>query len=67
MSKPPLFSLSAKIFLALILGVCTGLFLGEMVAFLDIVGEVYIKLLQMTVLPYVILSLIMGLGSRSGS
>jgi Na+/H+-dicarboxylate symporter len=61
--NPPLLSLSSKIFIALILGIATGLFWGEMVAFLDIVGEVYIKLLQMTVLPYVILSLILGLGS----
>ena len=61
--KKPLLSLSSKIFIALILGICTGLFWGEMVAFLETVGEVYIKLLQMTVLPYVILSLILGLGS----
>ncbi len=61
--KPPLLSLSSKIFIALLLGICTGLFWGEMVGFLEVVGEVYIKLLQMTVLPYVILSLILGLGS----
>jgi len=62
-NPPPLLSLSTKIFLALLLGICTGIFFGELVAFLEIVGEVYIKLLQMTVLPYVILSLILGLGS----
>jgi Na+/H+-dicarboxylate symporter len=61
--KTPIFSLSTKIFIALLLGICTGLFFGEMVAFLETVGEIYIKLLQMTVLPYVILSLVLGLGS----
>ena len=61
--KTPLLSLSSKIFIALLLGICTGLFFGEMVAFLETVGDIYIKLLQMTVLPYVILSLILGLGS----
>ncbi len=60
--KTPVVSLSTKIFMALLLGICTGLFFGEMVAFLETVGEIYIKLLQMTVLPYVILSLILGLG-----
>ena len=57
------FSLSSTIVIAMILGICSGLFFGEMVAFLEIVGEIFIKLLQMTVLPYVILSLVFGLGS----
>ena len=50
------------IFLALGLGVLVGLFFGELVAFLEVIGDVWIKLLQMTVLPYVMLSLITGLG-----
>ncbi|MEA2115658.1 MAG: cation:dicarboxylase symporter family transporter [Thermodesulfobacteriota bacterium] len=61
--KTPIFSLSTKIFIALLLGICTGLFFGELVAFLETMGDIYINLLQMTVLPYVILSLILGLGS----
>ena len=55
-------SLSKVIFLAMGLGLLAGLFFGEMVDFLDIVGDIWIKLLQMTVLPYVMLSLIGGLG-----
>ena len=55
------------IFLCMGLGILTGLFFGEMVAFLDVVGEVWIKLLQMTVLPYVMVSLIIGLGSLNYS
>ncbi len=50
------------IFLSMGLGLLTGLFFGEIVGFLDIIGDIWIKLLQMTVLPYVMLSLITGLG-----
>jgi Na+/H+-dicarboxylate symporter len=49
------------------LGILTGLFFGEMVGFLEVIGEVWIKLLQMTVLPYVMVSLIIGLGSLNYS
>lgn len=55
-------SLSTKIMLGLVLGIATGLFFGDMVAFLDPVGEVFIRLLKMAVLPYIIVSLITGLG-----
>ena len=55
-------SLSTMIFMGLGLGVLAGLFFGEMVAFLEVIGEIWIKLLQMTVLPYVMLSLVTGLG-----
>jgi len=56
-------SFTKLIFLGLGLGVLTGLFLGEMAAPFHVVAEGYIKLLQMTVLPYVMISLIAGLGS----
>ena len=55
------------IFIGMGVGVLVGLFFGELVGFLDVVGEVWIKLLQMTVLPYVMVSLIMGLGSLNYS
>ncbi|MGD8376198.1 MAG: cation:dicarboxylase symporter family transporter [Acidobacteriota bacterium] len=54
--------LATQVLLGFLLGVGTGLFLGEYAAFLDIVGMVFIRLLQMTVLPYVVVSLIAGLG-----
>lgn len=54
-------SLSALIFIGLGAGLAAGLFFGEMVAFLNTLGKAWIRLLQMTVLPYVILSLISGL------
>jgi Na+/H+-dicarboxylate symporter len=44
------------------LGIITGIFFGEQVAFLKIFGDIFILSLQMTVLPYIIVSLIAGLG-----
>jgi Na+/H+-dicarboxylate symporter len=54
-------SLSARIILGLGLGIATGLFFGETMGVLEVVGDVFIRLLQMTVLPYVMVSLISGL------
>jgi hypothetical protein len=48
--------------LSLLLGLAAGLFFGESVAFLQNVGKAFILLLQMTVLPYIVLALITGLG-----
>ena len=60
-------SLSTYIFLGLILGVVVGLFLGEMARPLNFIGMAFIKLLQMAVFPYIVVSLIHGLGSLSRS
>jgi Na+/H+-dicarboxylate symporter/ABC-type amino acid transport substrate-binding protein len=54
--------LSARIFTGLAAGLLTGLFFGELVADLKIVGDIFVKLLQITVLPYIIVSLIAGFG-----
>jgi Na+/H+-dicarboxylate symporter/ABC-type amino acid transport substrate-binding protein len=56
-------SLSRQIFVALALGIAVGLFFGEKVAFIGILGKAFIQLLQITVLPYVAGSLIYGFGS----
>jgi Na+/H+-dicarboxylate symporter len=53
---------SRQILVGLAAGVATGLFLGELVAPLQIVADGFIKLLQMTVLPYVTVSIIVSLG-----
>lgn len=45
------------------LGVGCGLMFGEYCRFLGLVGEAYVKLLQMTVLPYITVSLMLGFGS----
>lgn len=62
-TNKPKISLSSMIFLGMGLGFLTGLFLGDLAGPLDLVGEIWIKLLQMTVMPYVMVSLILGLGS----
>ena len=56
-------SLSTRIVLGLTLGILVGLFVGESVVAIQWIGDVWIRLMQMTVLPYVIVSLISGVGS----
>ncbi|TWT67051.1 cation:dicarboxylate symporter family transporter [Allorhodopirellula solitaria] len=58
-------SLSAQILLGLLLGVSAGLFFGEMCGPLSIVGDAFVGLLQMTVLPYIVVSLVASLGRLS--
>ncbi len=53
---------SHKILVGLAAGVACGLFLGELVSPLAIVADGFIKLLQMTVLPYVTVSIVASLG-----
>jgi Na+/H+-dicarboxylate symporter/ABC-type amino acid transport substrate-binding protein len=55
-------SLSAQIMIGMGLGFGAGLFFGEYCAFLQIIGSAFIKLLQMTILPYIIVSMILGIG-----
>jgi Na+/H+-dicarboxylate symporter len=45
-----------------VFGILAGLFVGEPAGDLEIIGNAYIRLLQMTVLPYVLVSIIGGLG-----
>ena len=58
-------SLSLKILIGLSFGVLAGLFLGEYAEHLAIIGDAFIGLLQMTVLPYIILTLIVNIGRLS--
>ena len=55
-------SLSVRILAGLLLGVCVGLFFGEPAAALQPVADIYIRLKQMTVLPDLVMSLIIGFG-----
>ena len=56
-------SLSTRVLIGLFSGVAAGVFFGELTAPLKIAGDAFIQLLQMTVLPYIVVSLIAGLGS----
>lgn len=51
-----------RVIIALILGISSGIFVGEPMGNIEIIGNAYIRLLQMTVLPYVLVSIIGGLG-----
>ncbi len=58
-------SLSTRILIGLGFGILTGLFFGELVKPLEIVSKAYIRLMQMTVIPYMAVALIVGLGQLS--
>ncbi len=56
-------SSTRKILIGLGLGALVGLCLGERAALLQFAADGYLRLLQMTVLPYLIVSLVAGIGS----
>lgn len=64
-SKKQRLSLSAKTLIGLGLGVACGLFFGELCSGLQVVGDAFVGLLQMTVLPYIAISLIASVGRLS--
>jgi len=59
-------SLATRVLIGFVLGVGCGIFFGEIIAPVGVIGDAFIRLLQMTVLPYVVVSLMLGLG-RLGS
>ena len=58
-------NLATQILISLVIGVGCGLFFGELCAPLRWIGDGYVGLLQMAVLPYVTLSLIANIGRLS--
>jgi proton glutamate symport protein len=52
-----------RIIIGVLAGLATGILLGSWSAPLQVVGEIYLGLLQMTVLPYIVVSLISKIGS----
>jgi len=60
-SKPRM-ALGTKISIGVLAGLAAGIFFGELVAPLQIAGDIYIGLLQMTVLPYIFVSLVSKIG-----
>jgi len=51
-----------QVVLALFFGVLCGLFFGELTTYIKFIGDIYVGLIQMMVLPYIIISLIGGIG-----
>ncbi|MDB2577230.1 cation:dicarboxylase symporter family transporter [Planctomycetota bacterium] len=60
-------SFSQRVLLGAALGVATGLFLGELAAPGKWLGDAYVGLLQMTVLPYVVVSLVANIAKLSSA
>jgi len=60
-------SLSRQILVGLVAGVAVGLFFGEKVSFLGLPARGFVQLLQVTVLPYIVTSLVAGIGGGSPS
>ena len=58
-------SFTKKILIGVFAGIILGLFFGELIEPLDTVGDIFIGMLQMTVMPYIILSLVINLGRIS--
>jgi Na+/H+-dicarboxylate symporter len=58
----PRLTLSTQIVIGLALGIAVGLFFGEPAAVLQPLADIYIRLIQMTVLPYLVVTLVVGLG-----
>jgi len=58
-------SLSTRVLIGVILGIATGVFFGDHVQWMSVVGDIFIGLLQMTVLPYIMISLIVNIGRLS--
>lgn len=55
-------SVATQVFIGLGVGLLTGLFFGERVAFLRVGGDIFIAALQITVIPYVVVALVTSLG-----
>ena len=58
-------SLSTRVLIGVFAGIALGFAFGEHVAWLSVVGDVFIGLLQMTVLPYIMISLFVNIGRLS--
>jgi Na+/H+-dicarboxylate symporter/ABC-type amino acid transport substrate-binding protein len=58
-------SLSTKVLIGVIAGIAMGFSFGEHVAWLSVIGDIFIGLLQMTVMPYIMISLIVNIGRLS--
>jgi len=54
--------LATLVLLGFMLGIFCGVFLGELAAVFEPFGRAYVRLLQMAIIPYIMVSLIAGLG-----
>ncbi|MGK7895350.1 MAG: cation:dicarboxylase symporter family transporter, partial [Xenococcus sp. (in: cyanobacteria)] len=60
-------SLAVQVLIGFVLGITAGIFFGELTSALEVLGTAYIRLFQMPVIPYMLVSLIAGLGKLNFS
>jgi Na+/H+-dicarboxylate symporter len=65
--KLPRLSLTAWILLGFIFGVSVGLFFGDLCSVLTPFSQAFVKIWQITILPSVVISLIVGIGGMNHS
>ncbi len=65
--KVPKLSFAAQIFASLIAGTACGLFFGEKAQILAPIGDIFIKLIQITIIPSIVIFIITGVGSINQS
>ena len=58
-------SLSTWIVIGMVLGVACGLMFGDACKQLSIIGDIYVTLLLMSVMPYIVTTLMLGIGRLS--
>jgi Na+/H+-dicarboxylate symporter len=61
--RRPRLTLTTAILLSILLGITTGLVFGDLCSAMKPLGEAFIKIWQITILPSIALSLIVGIGS----
>ena len=59
--------ISTLILIGMGLGILAGIFFGEYATAVKFIGDAFIKLLQMTILPYVVVTIIAGFGTLSAA
>ncbi len=63
--KPQRLGLATQILIGLTAGLACGLFFGEYCESLKVIGDIFIGLLQMTVLPYITVAMVANIGRLS--
>jgi Na+/H+-dicarboxylate symporter/ABC-type amino acid transport substrate-binding protein len=63
MVKRPTLSFAVQIFASIIAGIICGLFFGERAQILAPLGDIFIKLIQVTIIPSIVIFIITGIGS----
>jgi len=53
---------TTQVVLSVVFGILAGIFFGEWISPVGMVGTAYVRLLQMTIIPYIMVSLIHGFG-----